>query len=89
MKSEYLAEVKVITIPNYAIGLMLQSGIPLSSAKTFLRKSSEIHIADLRKVDSYHLVPEYTWLLGYTENPDRLQRRMETTSGEKKIIKNT
>ena len=24
MKSEYLAEVKVITIPNYAIGLMFQ-----------------------------------------------------------------
>ena len=23
MKSEYLAEVKVITIPNYAIGLMI------------------------------------------------------------------
>ena len=25
MKSEYLAEVKVITIPNYAIGLMNKS----------------------------------------------------------------
>ena len=25
MKSEYLAEVKVITIPNYAIGLMFGS----------------------------------------------------------------
>ena len=25
MKSEYLAEVKVITIPNYAIGLLLPS----------------------------------------------------------------
>ena len=63
--------------PEAEEDVMVQSGIPLSSAKTFLRKLNEIHIADLRKVDSYHLVPEYTWLLTYTENPDWLQRRME------------
>ena len=78
--------------PEAEEDIMLQSGIPLSSVKTFLGKLDKNHIADRRKIDSYHLVPKYTWLLSYTENPDRLQRVIENKREEdyqKHISENT
>lgn len=63
--------------PDAEEDAILQSGIPLSSAKTFLKKLDESGIVDVKKVDSYYLVPEFTWLLSYIENPDWLQQSLE------------
>jgi RecB family endonuclease NucS len=48
------------------------------SGKAFLKKLNEIGIVDMKKVESYFLVPEYTWLLSYIENPDWLKQRLES-----------
>lgn len=62
--------------PEAEEDVMLQAGIPMSSAKSFLKKLKETGIVDLKRVESYFLVPGYTWLLSYTESPDWLQQRL-------------
>ncbi len=63
--------------PDAEENIILQSGIPLSSVKTFLKKLEENAIVNMKKVDGYYLTPEHTWLLSYIENPDWLQQRLE------------
>jgi hypothetical protein len=63
--------------PDAEEDLIVQAGIPLSSTKSFLKNLEKSGIVDMKKVESYYLMPEYTWLLSYIENPDWLQQRIE------------
>ncbi len=63
--------------PDVEEGVLVQAGISLSSAKPFLKKLAEKGIVSTKKVESYYLVPEYTWLTTYAVDPDALQQSLQ------------
>lgn len=62
--------------PEAETDLLIQSGIPLGSAKTFLKSLRDLEVVTLKKVESYWLNPDFTWLLTYTQEPIWLQRQL-------------
>ena len=57
---------------------MLASGVPLGAGKRFLKWLEELHIVTSRKVQSYWLTPECSWITTYTKEPQWLQQRIES-----------
>jgi len=63
--------------PDAEEDVLIQEGIPVPTGKAFLKKLVDKGILDSKKVDSYYLMPEFTWLTSYAEDPDTLQRNLE------------
>ncbi|MGI0015142.1 MAG: endonuclease NucS domain-containing protein [Nitrososphaera sp.] len=63
--------------PDAEEDVLMQEGIPIASGKTFLKRLAEKGIVNSMKVESYYLMPEFTWMTAYAEDPDRLQRNLE------------
>lgn len=70
--------------PEAEEDVMVSSGIPLSSARSFLRKLTEFEIAEAKRVESYYLNQEYQWILTYVEDPDWLCSRLEDSVRKEK-----
>jgi hypothetical protein len=56
---------------------MLAAGIPIGTGKKFLRSLEELKLITSRRVQSYWLTPEYSWLTTYTKDPQWLKERLE------------
>jgi len=63
--------------PEAEADTILSAGIPLSSAKDFLKNLQKHEIVAAKRVESFWLNPEYTWLITYTDEPDWLSRQLE------------
>lgn len=56
---------------------MLASGIPLAAGKRFVKSLEELRIVASKRVQSYWLTPEYSWIMAYTREPEWLKERLE------------
>jgi len=63
--------------PDAEEDLMLSSGIPIGTGKSFLKDLSKSNIVVSKKLTSYWLNPEYLWIMGYLADPDGLKRQLE------------
>jgi len=61
---------------------MLSLGIPLGTAKRFLKQLEETQVIASKKVQLYWLTPEYSWLTMYTKEPQWLRERLEILVGK-------
>jgi hypothetical protein len=57
---------------------MLTSGIPLAAGKQFLRSLEESGVVMSKRVQSYWLTPEYSWITTYSKEPQWLKERIES-----------
>jgi hypothetical protein len=55
---------------------LIREGIPLTAAKNFLDRLTGKGIVDSKKVESYYLVSEFTWLTSFVEDPNALQNKL-------------
>jgi hypothetical protein len=56
---------------------MLASAIPIAAGKQFLRSLEELGIVASKRVQSYWLTPEYSWITAYSKEPQWLKERIE------------
>jgi len=63
--------------PEAEEDLLLSEGVPIVSAREFLRKLRDLEIVSAKKVESFWLGPEHIWLLSYVRDPAWLQRQLE------------
>ena len=63
---------------------LISEGVPLSSCEKFLKRLTELKIAEFKKVNMYSVVPDFEWIYSYTDNPDWLQKRLEGTIKKEK-----
>jgi len=63
--------------PDAEEDVLTQEGIPLTTGKTFLKRLVDKGIVNAKRVESYYLIPEYTWLTSYAEDPDSLQNSLQ------------
>ncbi len=63
--------------PEAEADVILSAGIPAGSSKEFLRKLQALRIAVAKKVESFWLNPDFTWLVAYTQDPDWLKHQLE------------
>ena len=65
--------------PDAEEDLIISEGIPKSSCEKFLKKLTDVGIAEGKKIPAFYLLPEYEWIYSYVDNPDWLQRRLGNT----------
>jgi len=70
--------------PESEEDLIIAEGIPITSAEKFLKNLTSVGITEIRKVSAFYLLPEYEWIYSYIENPDWLQKRLESTEKKEK-----
>lgn len=63
--------------PDAQEDILMQQGIPLATGKAFLKRLVEKGVVNAKKVESYNLIPEFTWLSTYAEDPDTLQHSLQ------------
>jgi len=63
--------------PDAEEDLMLSHGIPIGTAKTFLKNLLMLNVLTRKKVESYWMNPEYLWIMSYITDPDGLKRQLE------------
>jgi len=64
--------------PEAEEDIMPASGVPLGTGKRFLKLLEESHVVASKRVQSYWLTPEYSWLTTYTKEPQWLRERLES-----------
>jgi len=69
--------------PDAEEDLIISQGIPKTYEK-FLKKLTEMGITESKDVLAYYLSPENEWIYSYVENPDWLQKRLESTIKKEK-----
>ncbi len=65
--------------PDAEEDLIISEGIPKSSCEKFLKKLNSIGITETKKISAFYLLPEYEWIYSYVDNPDWLQKRLDST----------
>ncbi len=70
--------------PEAEEDLIIAEGIPITSAEKFLKNLASAGISEIRRVSAFYLHPEYEWIYSYIENPDWLQKRLESTVKKEK-----
>lgn len=62
--------------PEAEEDLLLSEGVPVVSAREFLKKLRDLQVLSAKKVESYWLGPDFLWLLSYVQDPAWLQRQL-------------
>lgn len=57
---------------------IVSEGIPVSTYRSFLKKLADNKIAEMKKISAYYLLPDREWIYSYVENPDWLQKRLDS-----------
>ncbi len=70
--------------PEAEENLIVSEGIPRTTGEKFLKNLESAGITEMRKVSAFYLLPEYEWIYSYVENPDWLQKRLESSIKKEK-----
>ncbi len=65
--------------PDAEEDLIVSEGIPKSSCDKFLKRLADGGIVEAKKISAFYLAPEYEWIYSYVDNPDWLQKRLDST----------
>jgi len=57
---------------------MIASGIPIAAGRQFLRSLEELGMVISKRVHSFWLTPEYSWITTYSKEPQWLKERIES-----------
>lgn len=63
--------------PEAEADQIVSEGIPLGSAKEFLKTLQRFDVISSKRVESFWLNPDYSWLTTYTKEPDWLKKQLE------------